>query len=205
MKKHIFYFFLTISVLIFILTGCGENNTINSGNTVSVNRTSTEITINNTTVNDTNTINEIHIGHHEAVEEELASFSTKLGGKDTPRSRNIKITTTTLNGTTVNNGDTFSFCDTIGNPTAEMGYEEADSFNADGETVKTFGGGNCQVSSTLYNVVLQINDLEVKERHAHIKPVHYVEKDKDATVAYGSVDFKFKNNTRKRNKNLCRF
>ena len=53
--------------------------------------------------------------------------------------------------------------------------------------------GNCQVSSTLYNVVLQIPELEVKERHAHIKPVHYVEKDKDATVAYGSVDFKFKN------------
>lgn len=37
--------------------------------------------------------------------------------------------------------------------------------------------------------------MQVKERHAHVKPVHYVEKDKDATVAYGSVDFKFKNNT----------
>ncbi len=64
-----------------------------------------------------------------------------------------------------------------------------------GKTVQTLGGGNCQVSSTLYNVVLQIPDLKVTERHAHIKPVHYVEKDKDATVAYGSVDFKFKNNT----------
>ena len=37
--------------------------------------------------------------------------------------------------------------------------------------------------------------MQVKERHARVKPVHYVEKDKDATVAYGSVDFKFKNNT----------
>lgn len=54
--------------------------------------------------------------------------------------------------------------------------------------------GNCQVSSTLYNVVLQIPDLEVKERHAHSKDVHYVAKDKDAAVSYGSVDFKFKNN-----------
>lgn len=62
--------------------------------------------------------------------------------------------------------------------------------------LKHLDGGNCQVSSTLYNVVLQINGLEVKERHEHIKPVHYVEKGKDATVAYGSVDFKFKNNTR---------
>ena len=53
--------------------------------------------------------------------------------------------------------------------------------------------GNCQVSSTLYNVVLQIPDLEVKERHAHSKDVHYVPKDKDAAVSYGSLDFKFKN------------
>lgn len=57
------------------------------------------------------------------------------------------------------------------------------------------GGGNCQVSSTLYNVVLQIDGLEVKERHPHSKDVHYVEEGKDAAVSYGSVDFKFINNT----------
>ena len=55
--------------------------------------------------------------------------------------------------------------------------------------------GNCQVSSTLYNAVLKVKELEVKERHAHSKEVHYVAKDKDAAVSYGSVDFKFKNNT----------
>jgi vancomycin resistance protein YoaR len=55
--------------------------------------------------------------------------------------------------------------------------------------------GNCQVSSTLYNAVLAVSDFEIVERHPHIKEVHYVEKDKDATVSYGSVDFKFKNNS----------
>ena len=142
--------------------------------------------------------NEIRIGAHEAdgnTEVELASFSTKLSGKNTARSRNIGITTSTLNETIVKSGETFSFCGLIGKPSSEQGYEEADSFNKDGETVKTLGGGNCQVSSTLYNVVLQIPELKVTERHAHIKPVHYVPKDKDATVAYGSIDFKFKNNT----------
>lgn len=92
-------------------------------------------------------------------------------------------------------GETFSFCKTIGQPTADKGYEEADSFDKDGKTVKTLGGGNCQVSSTLYNVVLQIDGLDVKERHPHSKDVHYVEKGKDAAVSYGSVDFKFVNNT----------
>lgn len=200
MKSKFIYFIFLLSVLLFFLAGCGENdNTSNETNNVSANRTSTEISLNNTSnelANTTyNTVNEIRIGLHEVSEEELASFSTKLAGKDTPRSRNIGITTSILDGTEVESGETFSFCETIGNPTADKGYEEADSFDADGNTVKTLGGGNCQVSSTLYNVVLQISDLEVKERHAHSKAVHYVEKDKDAAVSYGSVDFKFKNNT----------
>lgn len=89
----------------------------------------------------------------------------------------------------------FLFVILYGKPTADKGYEEADSFDKDGNTVQTLGGGNCQVSSTLYNVVLQIPELKVVERHAHSKEVHYVAKDKDAAVSYGSVDFKFKNNT----------
>lgn len=203
MKSKFIYILSVLSILLFFLTGCGKDNT-NETNTVSANRTSAEASLNNTwdslsNVSNTtqNITNEIRLGISdvEKTEEELASFSTKLGGKNTPRSRNIGITSSILNETIVEDGETFSFCGTIGNPTADKGYEEADSFDADGNTVKTLGGGNCQVSSTLYNVVLQISDLEVKERHAHIKPVHYVEKDKDATVAYGSVDFKFKNNT----------
>lgn len=141
--------------------------------------------------------NEISLGAHdfENPEEELSSFSTKLVGRNTARTRNIGITTKILNETIVENGQTFSFCEKVGKPTADKGYEEADSFDKDGNTVKTLGGGNCQVSSTLYNAVLKVPNLKVKERHAHSKDVHYVEKDKDAAVSYGSVDFKFQNNT----------
>ena len=53
--------------------------------------------------------------------------------------------------------------------------------------------GKCQISSTLYNAVLQIPTLTVIERHPHSGKVDYVEEGKDAAVAYGSVDFKFKN------------
>ena len=63
--------------------------------------------------------------------------------------------------------------------------------------LRVCGGGNCQVSSTLYNAVLQVENLEVVERHKHSKKVTYVPEGMDATVAYGSVDFKFKNNTGK--------
>ena len=60
---------------------------------------------------------------------------------------------------------------------------------------KDFGGGNCQVSSTLYNAVLAVPSLKVTERHEHSNDVPYVAEGKDAAVAYGSYDFKFVNNT----------
>ncbi len=60
---------------------------------------------------------------------------------------------------------------------------------------KVWEGGNCQVSSTLYNTVLSIPSLIVTERHEHSNKVPYVKKGKDAAVAYGSYDFKFRNNT----------
>lgn len=55
--------------------------------------------------------------------------------------------------------------------------------------------GNCQISSTLYNAVLEVPSLVVTERHAHSNYVPYIAKGKDAAVAYGSYDFKFKNNS----------
>lgn len=60
---------------------------------------------------------------------------------------------------------------------------------------RAFGGGNCQVSSTLYNAVLATPNLDVTERHEHSNNVPYVQKGKDAAVAYGGYDFKFTNNT----------
>lgn len=54
--------------------------------------------------------------------------------------------------------------------------------------------GNCQISSTLYNAVLAVPSLVVTERHAHSGYVPYIAKGKDAAVAYGSYDLKFKNN-----------
>ena len=132
------------------------------------------------------------------MEEEIASFSTKIYSKnDDKRQNNLSITCSTLNDTIVAPGETFSFCDTVGKATKSKGYEEADIFTSDGEKTKGLGGGNCQISSTLYNAVLEVKDLEVIERHEHSGKVYYVPEGKDAAVAYGSYDFKFKNNTNK--------
>ena len=55
------------------------------------------------------------------------------------------------------------------------------------------GGGICQLSSTLYNAALLTN-LDITERHNHYFLTSYVPAGRDATVSWGSVDFKFKNN-----------
>ena len=60
---------------------------------------------------------------------------------------------------------------------------------------KDQAGGNCQVSSTLYNAVLAVSSLVVTERHEHSNKVPYIKSGKDAAVAYGSYDLKFRNNT----------
>ena len=61
---------------------------------------------------------------------------------------------------------------------------------------KGLGGGNCQVSTTLYNAILSIPSLIVVERHEHSNYVPYIEKGKDAAVAYGSYDLKFRNDSK---------
>ena len=127
------------------------------------------------------------------IETQIADFTTKIYTQDKERQNNISITCSTLNDTYVEPGETFSFCNTVGKATTSKGYKKADVFK-DGEVVQALGGGNCQVSSTLYNAVLKIPEFEVIERHKHSNSVPYVSKGKDAAVSYGSYDFKFKNN-----------
>ena len=119
----------------------------------------------------------------------------KIGGEKA-RQNNMRITCDSLTNTEIKPEEIFSFCNTVGKATKEKGYQEADVY-VDGEKKQGLGGGNCQVSTTLYNAVLKVDGLEIIERHEHSGYVPYIEKGKDAAVAYGSYDFKFKNNTNK--------
>lgn len=163
-----------------------------------------ENTINNNTNNsvkdNTNSENTIIVPqtsteNNPKTEELISSFSTKIYTKDSARQNNITITCSTLNETVVANGSTFSFCNTVGQATSSKGYQEADIYDNQGNKKKGLGGGNCQVSTTLYNAVLKIPSLVVAERHEHSNKVPYIETGKDAAVAYGSYDLKFRNDS----------
>ena len=175
--KKLLILLITIS---FCLSGCNNNSeNIQEENTSDNYNTSRTITV-----------NEENLPNSET---DITSFSTKIYIKDSGRQHNISLTTSKLNGTVVKPGETFSFCNTVGKATAAEGYEKADIYDSEGNIIQGYGGGNCQVSSTLYNAVLAIPNLTVIERHEHSRKVNYVEPGKDAAVSYGNVDFKFKN------------
>lgn len=123
----------------------------------------------------------------------ISEFKTKIYTKDNERQNNINITCSALNNTYVEPNKTFSFCNTVGKATSSKGYKKADVFQ-NGKVIQALGGGNCQVSTTLYNAVLKIPEFKVTERHKHSNTVPYISKGKDAAVSFGTYDFKFVNN-----------
>ena len=121
----------------------------------------------------------------------LAKYTTIYDAGVYNRAHNVALAAKTINGTILLPGETFSYNGKLGNTNAANGYKEATAY-VGGKVVPSYGGGICQVSSTLYNAVLYAN-LEIVERHNHSYIVSYVPAGRDATVAYGGKDFKFKN------------
>ena len=207
MKKLCFIFLLAIPLV--VLAGCNtvskNNNNVNQNlqvgrtggvsNEQSVNENNNTVPENET---DQNVVQEPQPteppAKSEPVETVLAEFSTTIKSKASNRLNNIQITCSKLNETTVESGKSFSFCQTVGKATEEKGYKKADVI-VDKQVTQALGGGNCQVSSTLYNAILKVSDFKVTERHPHGKKVNYVPEGKDAAVSYGSKDLKFVNNT----------
>lgn len=109
------------------------------------------------------------------------------------RTNNLVLACKAIDGTILRPGETFSFNGVVGERTAAKGYKSATVYSG-GKSVGELGGGICQVASTIYYCVLMA-DLEVVERGPHQFLVDYVPKGMDATVYWGSKDFKFKNNT----------
>ncbi|MEQ8201243.1 MAG: VanW family protein [Syntrophomonadaceae bacterium] len=121
----------------------------------------------------------------------IGSYSTWFHGSPA-RYQNIATAMRSVNNTLLWPDQVFSFNEFIGPRTPERGYLPAPVI-LNGDLDVGYGGGVCQVSSTIYNAALAAN-LTIIERHSHSKPVHYVPEGRDAAVDYGGVDLKFKNN-----------
>jgi len=122
----------------------------------------------------------------------LHATTTNIDGS-ADRLNNIVLASNEVHETIVNPGEIFSFNETVGRRTTARGFRYAGGF-AGGRLVPMVGGGICQVSSGIFNSVLHAY-LEVVERRAHGLPIGYLPLGQDATVSWGAIDLRFRNNT----------
>jgi vancomycin resistance protein YoaR len=123
----------------------------------------------------------------------IGRFDTKFDPENALRTYNIQRSAHSMDGYVLLPGQEFSFNRVVGPRIPLRGYREADVI-VNGRLVPDFGGGVCQVSSTLYNAVL-LADLQVTMRYNHSLILNYIKPGTDATVVYDYRDFRFRNNT----------
>lgn len=121
----------------------------------------------------------------------LGEFSTKYNAGVAGRAHNISLAASKINGKILKPGEEFSFNNTTGKTGVSQGFKNAPVI-VKGKLEDGIGGGVCQVSSTLYNAALYAG-MDITSRRNHSIPSAYVPHGRDATVYYGSIDFRFKN------------
>lgn len=122
----------------------------------------------------------------------IGSYVTSLKGRTLSQVHNVRLAIRRIDNVVLQPGQVFSFLRTVGPWTADRGYEKA-PVSYDGELVRSWGGGVCQASTTLYNAAL-LAGLEIVERHRHHWPARYAPVGRDAAVAYSDIDLRFRNN-----------
>lgn len=128
------------------------------------------------------------------IKEVVAEYTTTFPASNRPRSSNIRLAASKLNGVILMPGERLSFNGTVGRRTLRAGFKEAGVYKQGKHDVGV-GGGICQVSTTMYNAALFAN-LKIVQRSNHSLPVAYVPLGRDATVDYGSLDLVFENSTK---------
>ena len=125
-----------------------------------------------------------------------SQFVTYFDPRNTSRATNIALAAKLVDGTVVEPGETFSLNAAMGPRTTNRGFDYAPVIAADNVLRQGVGGGICQYATTLFNAVF-FAGLPVVEREAHSLYISHYPIGRDATVSWGSVDFKFRNDTGK--------
>ena len=133
----------------------------------------------------------IRVENLDLYQDELGSCATYYVNNPN-RTQNLRLAASKVNDYILMPGEVFSYNDTVGERTIAAGYRSA-AIYVNGEVEDGVGGGICQISSTIYNAVVEA-DLEIVERSNHARVPSYLPAGKDATVYWGSKDFQFKNN-----------
>lgn len=123
----------------------------------------------------------------------LGAYKASSLSGDSARATNIALAAASLDGITLQPGQTLSFNDAVGDTGSDPRYQESTILNGTTKEIGQ-GGGICQVSTALYIAALNAN-LVIVERHPHSVPMDYAPVGLDATVDYGTMDCIIKNST----------
>ena len=124
---------------------------------------------------------------------EKSCFSTNFESSSFERKNNIRVALSCFDGFVLEDGEVLSFNTVTGERNKDAGYKPAKIISG-GTFTLGYGGGVCQVSTTLYNACL-LSGLEILEVHNHSLPVSYIEPSFDAMVNTGSSDLVVRNNS----------
>lgn len=122
----------------------------------------------------------------------LAAFRISFPDAAPGELHNIALAAEGLAGIVTGPVQIFSLNGTLGPYTAERGYKEGSTYRGQ-QLYPAVGGGMCKVATTVFNAAIQA-DLDIVERHTHVMPVNYIPPGRDATIWYGSLDLKIRNN-----------
>lgn len=109
------------------------------------------------------------------------------------RAFNVEKASAAINNQVIKPGKSWSFNDVVGDRNEANGWELANGIFGGDKLTKQYGGGVCQVSTTLYNALLEAYPYFKFDRQEHSIPSTYVDMGLDATVDTGHIDFKFTN------------
>jgi vancomycin resistance protein YoaR len=129
--------------------------------------------------------------HALGIREKLTSFTTEMGVSSSNRIHNVHLMADYIDGTLIQPGEVFSFNDVVGPRTSERGFLEGQMIIGS-LVLPSIGGGVCQTATTLFNDAFELG-LPIVERTNHNLYLSHYPLGRDATVAWGGPDFKFKN------------
>jgi vancomycin resistance protein YoaR len=126
------------------------------------------------------------------ITERVSEFTTYFPHADY-RNTNLGRAAELVNGSLLKPGDTFSLNRTVGERTARNGFTKG-FIISDGVFKEDFGGGVSQVATTTFNAAF-FAGLEDVEHKPHSFYIDRYPVGREATVAWPTVDLKFKNTT----------
>lgn len=130
------------------------------------------------------------------IKELLGRGESNFSGSPQNRRHNISVGADSINGILIAPDEEFSLITALGDINAESGYKP-ELVIKEGRTVPEYGGGLCQIGTTLFRAVVNTG-LPVTERRNHSYRVSYYEPaGTDATIYDPWPDFKFMNDTGK--------